>query len=184
MINIYKSLVRPNLEYCVQLWNPIPKHGNWALIMELESVQRRFTRLVDGIGLLPYKDRLKKSRITTLIERRARGDIIELFKIFRGLCSYGSSLFKFSRSGMNIVLTKNAKYWNKIPGDVKLSADVDKFKIKLENYKKERFEVKGNCWELSDGIFDRINDENCQSYVEFMIKNPFIPKRKFVNVNA
>ena len=35
MINIYKSLVRPNLEYCVQLWNPIPKHGNWALIMEL-----------------------------------------------------------------------------------------------------------------------------------------------------
>ena len=38
MINIYKSLVRPNLEYCVQLWNPIPKHGNWALIMELESV--------------------------------------------------------------------------------------------------------------------------------------------------
>ena len=69
MINIYKSLVRPNLECCVQLWNPIPKHGNWALIMELESVQRRFTRLVDGIGLLPYKDRLKKLRITTLIER-------------------------------------------------------------------------------------------------------------------
>ena len=56
---------------------------------------------------------------------------------------------------MNIVLTKNAsnmntfqmrvaKYWNRIPDDVKLSADVDKFKIKLENYKKERFEVKGN----------------------------------------
>ena len=41
------------------------------------------------------KDRLKKFRITILIERRARGDIIELFKIFRGLCSYGSSLFKF-----------------------------------------------------------------------------------------
>ena len=49
-----------------------------------------------------------------------------------------------------------AKYWNRIPDDVKLSADVDKFKIKLENYKKERFEVKGNYWELSDGIFDRI----------------------------
>ena len=46
--------------------------------MELESVQRRFTRLVDGIGLLPYKDRLEKLRITTLIKCRARGDIIEL----------------------------------------------------------------------------------------------------------
>ena len=59
---------------------------------------------------------------------RTRGDIIEL--------SCGSSLFKFSRSGMNIVLTKIAsnmntfqirvaKHWNKIPDDVKLSADVD-----------------------------------------------------------
>ena len=36
-----------------------------------------------------------------------------------------------------------ANYWKKIPEDVKLSADVDEFKIKLENYKKERFEVKG-----------------------------------------
>ena len=71
-----------------------------------------------------------------------------------------------------------AKYWNRIPDDVKLSADVDKFKIKLENYKKERFEVKGNYWELSDGIFDRINDKNRQSYVDFMIKNPFIKKNK------
>ena len=69
-----------------------------------------------------------------------------------------------------------AKYWNKIPDDVKLSADVDKFKNKLENFKKERFEVKGNYWKLSDGIFGRINDENRQSYVDFMIKNPFIAK--------
>ena len=44
--------------------------------------------------------------------------------------------------------------------------------------------MKGNYWELSDGIFDRINDENRQSYVDFMIKNPFLAKRKFVNVNA
>ena len=58
-------------------------------------------------------------------------------------------------SNMNTFQIRVAKYWNKIPDDVKLSADVDKFKIKLENYKKERFEVKGNHWELSDGIVDR-----------------------------
>ena len=28
--------------------------------MELEDVQRSFTRLVEGIALLPYKDRLKE----------------------------------------------------------------------------------------------------------------------------
>ena len=69
---------------------------------------------------------------------------------------------------------KVVKYWNKIPDDVKLSADVDKFKIKLGNYKKERFEVKGNYWELSTEIFDHIHDENRQSYVDFIIDNPFI----------
>ena len=50
MVNIYKSLIRPHLEYCVQLWSPKAEHGNWATIMELESVQREFTRLIDGIG--------------------------------------------------------------------------------------------------------------------------------------
>ena len=54
---------------------------------------------------------------------------------------------------MNTVLTKNAsnmntyqirvaKYCNKIPDDVKLSANVDKFKSNLK--KKECFEVKRN----------------------------------------
>ena len=62
MLNIYKSLICPNLEYCVQLWNPVPKHGNWATIMELESVQPKFTILVDGIGLMPYEERLSKTR--------------------------------------------------------------------------------------------------------------------------
>ena len=47
---------------------------------------------------------------------------------------------------MNTFQIRVAKYRNKIPDDVKLSADVDKF---FKNYKKERFEVKGNYWELS-----------------------------------
>ena len=195
MLNIYKSLVRPNLEYCVQLWNPIPRHGNWATIMELESVQRQFTRLIDGIGLLPYKDRLSNLKLTTLIERRARGDIIEVFKIFRGICKYGKNLFKFSRSGMNIVLNKDTDaintfqmrvvgYWNKIPDSLKMVEDVNEFKCLLEDYKNKCFAKKGNYWELSEEIFGRINDVNRQQYVDFMISNPHIAKRKLVNVNA
>ncbi len=58
MIAIYKALIRPHLEYCVQLWNPVAEHGNWGLILELEGVQRRFTRLIDEVGLLPYSERL------------------------------------------------------------------------------------------------------------------------------
>ena len=84
MINAYKTLVRPHIEYAVQLWNLSTVHGNWNIIMELEDVQRSFTRLVKGIGLLPYKDRLKELQLTILLERRMRGEIIETFKIISG----------------------------------------------------------------------------------------------------
>ena len=57
MLPVYKTLIRPHLEYCVQLWNPVPEHGNWSLILKLEGVQRRFTRMIDGVGLLPYSER-------------------------------------------------------------------------------------------------------------------------------
>ena len=194
MLNIYKSLVRPNLEYCVQLWNPLPSHGNWALIMEVESVQREFTRIIDNFGLLPYKQRLANLKLTTLIERRARGDLIEVFKIFRGLCGYGEGFFNFSRSGMNIVLKSQshkfntfqmrvARYWNKIPDDVKMSSSVDQFKENLENFKEKHFDKLGNYWELSDQIFNRINESDHSAYVDFLMENPHIAKRKGIRVN-
>ena len=28
MISIYEALIRPRLEYCVQLWNPVAAHGS------------------------------------------------------------------------------------------------------------------------------------------------------------
>ena len=72
MLSIYKSLVRPLLEYAVQVWNPVPRHGNWSTFLDIEGVQRRFTRINDGIGLLPYSERLSILGLTTLGERRCR----------------------------------------------------------------------------------------------------------------
>ena len=77
MLNIYKTPIRPKLEYCVQIWNPVACHGNWQIIYELEAVQRRFTRLISDIGLLPYSERLLSLQLTTLVERRIRGDLID-----------------------------------------------------------------------------------------------------------
>ena len=72
MATIYRCLVRPHLEYCVQCWCPTPRFGNWGLILSIEKVQRKFTRLVNDIDTFSYGARLKSLKLTTLAERRMR----------------------------------------------------------------------------------------------------------------
>ena len=48
----------------------------------LENVQRRATKLVDGFHHISYSERLKKLNLPSLVYRRARGDMIEIFKHF------------------------------------------------------------------------------------------------------
>jgi hypothetical protein len=69
---LYKSLIRPKIEYAVQLWSPF-LHGDINL---LENVQRRATKLVGSIKSLSYEERLKRLGLTTLADRRERGDAI------------------------------------------------------------------------------------------------------------
>ena len=97
MLRIYKALVRPHLEYCVQLWNPAPEHGNWSTILKIEGVQRRFTCMIDEVGLLPYS---------------------EVFKSKKDLSNINGVL-RFGRSGLNIISKSNGSaklktnYYNK-----------------------------------------------------------------------
>ena len=102
MLRVYKTLVRPHLEYCVQLWNPLLEHGNWATIIKIEGIKQCFTRMIDDIGLLPYSERLEILGLTTLIEQHARGDLIEVFKAKHGL-SLLNGVFYFGRSSINLV---------------------------------------------------------------------------------
>ena len=62
--------------------------------------------MIDGVGLLLYSERLETLKLTTLIERRARGDLIEVFKANKGVSSI-NGIFKFGRSGMNLISTFN-----------------------------------------------------------------------------
>ena len=77
---LYKSLVRPQLEYANQVWAPrLVKH-----ITMLENVQRRATKLVPGLSDLGYEDRLRRLKLPTLAYRRLRGDLIEVYKVMSG----------------------------------------------------------------------------------------------------
>ena len=91
------TLIRPHPEYCVQLWKPAAEHGNWSAILRIKGVQRRFTRMIEEVDLLPYSERLEVLGLTTLIERNSRGDLIEGFKAKQGL-SKVNGIFRFGRS--------------------------------------------------------------------------------------
>ena len=111
--------------------------------------------MIEGIGLLPYSDRLSALELTTLAERRIRGDLIETFRIISNLVEYGPDVFRVSRSGNNIVSNINLNinksnvrnirksflpervlpFWNALPISVKNSSSVNDFKINLQVFK-------------------------------------------------
>jgi ribonucleases P/MRP protein subunit RPP40 len=77
ILNLYKTLVRPHLEYCAQAWSPYLQKDKEVL----EKVQRRATKMIKGMGTLQYDERLEKCGLTTLDKRRCRGDLIETYKL-------------------------------------------------------------------------------------------------------
>ena len=207
MRSIYRTIIRPNLEYCAQLWSPAAKHGNWSDIINLENVQRRFTRLVEGIGTLPYSERLEEMKLTTLAERRIRGDLIETFKILNSLVEYGDSLFRTGRSGEKLLRTNSKssdkaiiklhdsflpnrvlQYWNILPSSVRNSSSVDQFKCNLEHFKASNINIfdTGQYWEVSNIVLEKIEGpsylENKKKQIDFLKNNRRAASRMGVNI--
>ena len=97
-LQLYKSLVRPRLENYIQAWCPHLRKD----IDLLEKVQRRSTRLIYLMHDLPYYDRLKRLKLTTLVTRRVRGDLIEVFRIIKGFEEVDSNIFLKLASSTNL----------------------------------------------------------------------------------
>ena len=142
-----KVFIRPHLEYGVTSWCPWHRKD----IDTLEKIQHRATKRMSNINGT-YEEILSQLDLTTLEERRLRGDAIETFKYLKGFLDINrDSLFKTNklsqpktrhqRSYMplvvpraNLDLRKNffsiraAKLWNRLPSSVRESSTVNKFK--------------------------------------------------------
>ena len=77
MLQLYKPDVRPHVEFAISSWSPHFKKD----IEAIEKIQHRFTRLLPRMN----EGRLIKLNLTTLEQRRERGDIIQTYKIMHGL---------------------------------------------------------------------------------------------------
>ena len=148
IIPLYKAIVRPYLEYCIQAWRPYHKKD----IDTLERIQRRATKMIPELKDLSYEERLKECGLTTLETRRLRGDQIEVFKILNGYENIDRNMFfslkKDSRTiGHEVKLVKDQcrldirkhsfsqrtiNEWNKLSTDCVTASSVNMFKNKVD----------------------------------------------------
>ena len=80
---LYKSLIRPLLEYGTTVCYPLFKQDTQAL----EKVQRRATKLVVNLRDMNYPTRLRALNLISLVYRRKKANMLQLYRILNGIDS-------------------------------------------------------------------------------------------------
>ncbi|KFQ05406.1 hypothetical protein N329_00863, partial [Haliaeetus albicilla] len=148
ILPLSSALVRPHLEYCIQLWGPQHKKG----MDLLERVQRRAMKMIRGLEHLSYEDRLRQLRLFSLEKRRLWADITEAFQYLKGAYrKIGEGLFnrecsdrtrgngfKLKEGRVRLDIGKKSftamvvRHWNRLPREAVDAPSLEVIKARLD----------------------------------------------------
>ena len=154
-LRLYKVYVRPHLEYAVVSWAPWTEGDKEVL----ERVQRRAVGMVTNWRRRTYEDRLVEAGMTSLADRRLRGDMIATYKVMTGKDKVepgalfglpGDGLRTRQTAGVHPIRTQAVKPkldirrntfsqrvvapWNSLPDRVKEVLTVDRFNVGYDEW--------------------------------------------------
>ena len=147
-MQLYKTYVRPHLEFACQAWSP------WSAADKevLEKVQQRAVRQVSGLKGPSYEEKLKELDMCTLEERRHRADMAMVYKILTGKMDIDAREFfemaatsgratRVAADPLNVTVkhgrldirrnffsVRVTELWNNVPSEIKQLRSLDGFK--------------------------------------------------------
>ena len=156
-LKLYKSMVRPHLEYGNVVWHPLYKRQSSAI----EKVQRRATKILRECQNMSYPERLNYLNLFTLKGRRLRGDLIEMYKISNSLTDldkkkmFRPATVDYTRNSEgkvgqihykgkyreNVFSIRITPTWNSLSNTLKNAPSTNAFKNRLDGHEilRERF---------------------------------------------
>lgn len=153
-VSLYKSYVRPHLEFSSQAWSP------WLArdIDILEKVQKRAVNMVGGLRSVTYAEQLAELGLQSLEERRREADLLLMHKVVyaksgvnserwvnarndaRPLTRAAADATRLNQPRANLEVRKNfytvraARSWNELPQDLRGPMSVQRFKTALRRH--------------------------------------------------
>lgn len=146
-LHLYKSIIRPHLEYGSSVWPVMYKKDSIAI----ENVQRRATKILPALRNKSYPERLIELGLPSLQYRRLRFDMIQVYRILNNIdhcdqnqlftrdtitTTRGHSLKLYKRS-FRLDIRRHSfsqrviNQWNSLPENVVSAKNLNQFKSKL-----------------------------------------------------
>ena len=142
LLELYKTMVRPHLEYATQVWSPHLIKD----ISRIEKVQKFAIRMCLHKWDMNYENLLEEANLPTLKDRRLYLNLCTLFKIIHNLISLPNTLTQSTRNNLplyRVPFARTTAYqtsffpstisvWNNLPSETLQALSLTDFKRQLK----------------------------------------------------